>query len=392
MASTAFATVVHSDVEVVVDRTMTWDRAGYGSHTETAVVAPATSWYFAEGATHSGFDLFLLLQNPNASDAEVRVRYLRPAGEPLEKTYTVRANSRENVWVNVETWPDGSTPLASEDVSAEVQVLNGVPIVAERAMYLTGGNGRLFDAGHESAGVNAPAESWFLAEGATGDYFDLFVLVANPDPARTADVRFSYLLPDGSRLSKTMAVGPSRRASVWVDYERFDASPGFPLLDTSVSTVVESTNGVPIIVERAMWWPGPTAATWAEAHNSPGATESGVVWATADGETSEAPRWTSTYVLIANVSPQAGQARVTLLYEGGGEGREEGREVPVVAGGRTTVDVRALFPASVNRRFGVLVESLGDTPAQLVVERAVYSDAGGVPWAAGSNSLARRLR
>ena len=44
-------------------------------------------------------------------------------------------------------------------------------------MYLTQ-TGRVFDAGHVSAGVPAPGTRWFLAEGATGDYFDLFVLVA----------------------------------------------------------------------------------------------------------------------------------------------------------------------------------------------------------------------
>lgn len=133
---------------------------------------------------------------------------MRPAGAALEKTYVVRANSRENLWVNYEAWPDGSTPLASSEVSAEVQVLNGVPIVAERAMYRTGSSGRPFDAGHASAGVNAPALSWFLAEGATGSYFDLFVLMANTDPARTANVKFTYLLPDGTRLSRTTSVAP----------------------------------------------------------------------------------------------------------------------------------------------------------------------------------------
>jgi hypothetical protein len=40
---------------------MRWDRAnGYGAHAEAAVAAPALEWYLAEGATHSGFDLFYL--------------------------------------------------------------------------------------------------------------------------------------------------------------------------------------------------------------------------------------------------------------------------------------------------------------------------------------------
>jgi len=51
-----------------------------------------------------------------------------------------------------------------------------------------------------------------------------------------------------------------------------------------------------------------------------------------------------------------------------------------------------MFPSSAGRRFGVLVESLGTTPAQLVVERAMYSDAAGVKWAAGTNALATKLQ
>ena len=50
--------------------------------------------------------------------------------------------------------------------------------------------GQPFAAGHESAGVTAPALEWFLAEGATGPFFDLFVLIANPNPTRaTVDGR-----------------------------------------------------------------------------------------------------------------------------------------------------------------------------------------------------------
>lgn len=54
--------------------------------------------------------------------------------------------------------------------------------------------------------------------------------------------------------------------------------------------------------------------------------------------------------------------------------------------------------------FGVIVESLGATPAQLVVERATYSSrvvlfscgrftcASYTPWAAGVNALSTRLQ
>ena len=50
------------------------------------------------------------------------------------------------------------------------------------------------------------------------------------------------------------------------------------------------------------------------------------------------------------------------------------------------------FPQAVGKRFGAIVESLGTTPAQVVVEQAMYWDALGQAWAAGTNALATRLR
>ncbi len=103
LSTAEFSTKIESDQPLVVDRTLSWDVAnGYGAHAETAVAAPALTWYLAEGATHSGFSLFYLLQNPNATTSQVRVRFLRPSGAPLEKTYALPANSRNNIWVNEE--------------------------------------------------------------------------------------------------------------------------------------------------------------------------------------------------------------------------------------------------------------------------------------------------
>ena len=68
-------------------------------------------------------------------------------------------------------------------------------------------------------------------------------------------------------------------------------------------------NGVPIIVERAMWFPGPavTPTFWTEAHNSPGSTTTGTRWALAEGEAGGRRR--ADVVLIANTSSTAGRVR-----------------------------------------------------------------------------------
>ncbi len=159
------------------------------------------------------------------------------------------------------------------------------------------------------------------------------------------------------------------------------------LASANMSTVATSTNGVPIVVERAMWWPAP-GNNWQEAHNSPGEIVTGTRWAVAEGE-SGGPNGKQTFLLIANTSTFAGTARVVLLFE---DGTTTEKLFSLPASSRTNVSVDIDFPAAAGRRYGALIETQGATPAQIVVERAMYSNANGIIWAAGTNALATRLQ
>lgn len=193
-----------------------------------------------------------------------------------------------------------------------------------------------------------------------------------------------YLLPDGTTVAKAYTVGPNSRFTIWVDEEQFPAGSGNRrLANTAVAMRARSTNGVPVIVERAMWWPQPA---WYEAHHAPGTTASGTRWALAAGEVGAGG--IDTYVLIANVSPFAGQAMVTLYFE---DGTSAQQSFLLPANSRTNVPVRSAFPAAVNRRFGTIVQSVGTTPAQIVIERAMYASPAGVTWAAGTAAVGTRL-
>ena len=139
-----------------------------------------------------------------------------------------------------------------------------------------------------------------------------------------------------------------------------------------------------------MWWPGPFA-TWHEAHNSPGSTETGTLWGVAEGEVGGADV-VETYLLIANTSAFDGAGAGDAAVRGRHDGRDAGA---LKANSRTNVQALAAFgQAVVGKRFGATVESLAGTggTAQIVVERAMYSSAGGVPWSAGTNALATRLQ
>ena len=281
--------------------------------------------------------------------------------------------SRRTIYVNQE-----DAALDEAEISAVITSQNAVPIIAERAMYANVA-GQVFGAGHESAGLPAPSAQWFLAEGATGPFFNLFILVANPT-ATPAPLDVRYLLTDGRIITRRHTAAANSRLTIGVHAEHAD------LANAAMSAIVTSTTGVPVLVERAMWWPA-NAPAWYEAHASAGATATGTVWATADGEAG-GPSGAETYLLIANTGSYAGSARVTLVFEDGGTAS---RTVPLLPFSRRNVAVGEDFPEAAGRRFGAIVESLGAQPAPIVVERAIYSNAGGVVWAAGSNLVATPL-
>ena len=168
MGTAEFSTAVESGMPLIVDRTLRGRRRGATVRTpRRAVAAPALHWYLAEGATHSGFDLFYCCKIRMRRPRQVRVRYLRPAGPDREDLQRCRRTRARTSGSTARSSPARQVALANTDVSAVLDILNNQPIIVERAMY-SDVPGQFFGAGHESAGVTAPALEWFLAEGATG--------------------------------------------------------------------------------------------------------------------------------------------------------------------------------------------------------------------------------
>ena len=236
---------------LVVERSMFWDASYYGSHGTTAVDGPRTKWFFAEGS-QGFFSTFLLLANSSAQPATVTVSFLTERNGTVLRTFQVAPTARLTV----------AAGLIPELVNRSFAMVvdSNAPIVAERAMYF--GTARFWDGGHESAGVSEPSASWFLAEGATGAFFDTFILVANPNPT-AATVTMTFLTDQGQSILRNYTVPANARLTVNMESES-------PLLaNAAASTTVTASQ--PIIVERAMYWPG-NGLEWSEAHNSFGVT------------------------------------------------------------------------------------------------------------------------
>jgi len=140
-----------------------------------------------------------------------------------------------------------------------------------------------------------------------------------------------------------------------------------------------------VIVERAMWWPSPD---WYEAHLSAGATATGTRWALAEGLVSNTKgAETETYILLANTSTALGVADVTIFF---GDGTSLTTNLPMPANSRVSIPVSLTFPAAMNKGgFGTIIQSNG---LPIVVERAMYTNANGATWAAGTDALGTKLQ
>ena len=355
---------------VVVNRLMTWGDPGavpYGSHAETASAAPGTSWLLAEGSTILGFQLFYLLQNPQATPTTATVRFLLPSGVPVVRTYDLPARSRSTIYVN--TIPG----LESTDVSAEITATQ--PIGVERAMYRSAA-GQPFALGHGAGAVAQPAASWFFGEGASGAFFDTFLLLANPS-AQLAVVQVEYLRDSAGAVSRTYTVPANSRFTVYVDDE-----PGMDT--TAFGTRV--TSSVPIVAERAMYWAG-GFFDYHEGHVSSGATQTGSHWVLAEGE-EHGFYDARTFVLIANTGSAPATVLVRSLPEGIFQPPVSSGPLVIPGNARLTVPMSALSGFT---RGGIEVVEQGTPTNALVVEGAIYWHAGGRPFGAGANWPATRI-
>ena len=357
----AVSIIVESDVAIAADRAMTWGTSGIGLSLDSGAPAPATTWYFAEGAT-GPFLLYYLFENPGATPASVTVRYLREVGPSISKTRTLPPHSRTTIFVN-----DEDPALAVSSLGAVVT--SDLPILAERAMYMLS-NGA-FGGGSASSGSPTLSTQWYFGEGATGPFFHAFLSMINPG-VTPATATVTYHLSDGSTASKDYNVPAAGRHTVYFNSEAENAGLA-PLAHGPVWFTVTSTQ--PILGERAMWW---STWPWYEGHAAAGSTMSDVAWGVAEGRHG-GPMDDQTYVLVGNTTATAGQVRVSVIPD---TGAALTRDLDIAAGARLTLNIGDLFDLP-ESRFSVTVESLGATPVPLAVDYARYRSVNGLPFSGG---------
>ncbi len=222
------------DQPIVAERAQYFNYYGKREGNASAAVrAPARKWYLAEGYTGGDFDEYVTIQNPGDTDARATVTFMCTDGYNLVKVYNLVPHSRHTIHV------DEIPELASRELAT--QVVANADVIVERSMYFVS-YGR--PGGADAPGVTDANRFWYLAEGYTGGDFDTYVVVMNPNDQPT-NVDISFLKSDGTQVGRSFTVGAYSRYTVHVD--------GIEGL-TNAEFASAVTGGLPIIVERAMYF------------------------------------------------------------------------------------------------------------------------------------------
>ena len=126
------STHVHADKPIVAERSMYWTPvagAGEAMHDSIGMSTAHTRFYLPDGETGSGTENFTLVQNPDNSNVQVRITYLKPSGAGnVSWVETIPAGSRKTF--------NMADRLSNTRAAVMVECLTaGKKIICERAMY-----------------------------------------------------------------------------------------------------------------------------------------------------------------------------------------------------------------------------------------------------------------
>ena len=342
------------DADIVAERPMyfTYNGIWSGGHDAMGVPAPATTWYFAEGYTGTGFDEWICVLNPGNTRADLTFRFqTQEEGEQVREGFSVPARSRRSFSVN---------EILGSDLQNSLALASTVPVVAERPIYFDyyGTVGRHWQGGHCVPGATELSQVYYFAEGTTRQGFEEWLTLQNPN-AGVINVNATYQLGpgQGDPVDKSYAVRPGERYTVYV--------PGEVGGDKDVSIALASTAF--FLAERPMYFfYSGYGADWDGGDCVIGARGAAAEWFLAEGYTGEGYH---TWLCMQN--PGVENALVLISYYSQEEGLLPLRTLELPAGERQTVFVNEHAGGGLQLAIRVLSSS------PIVVERPMYFDAGG---------------
>lgn len=356
---------VTSDQPLIVERPMyfNYKSAWNGGHDVIGATSTDTEFYFAEGCVRPNFDTYLCILNPEVTDAEVLITYMKGDSTTTTQSTTVEANSRKTISVKDFL---GSADAPSHDFSCKVQSLSGTGIVVERPMYFNY-DGR-WTGGHDVMGALSAGPVWYFAEGTCRPNFTPYLCIQNPGTV-PAEVRITYMKADGENREQTMTVDARSRKTVTV--KDFLGSADAPSHDFSCK--VETINATEIVVERPMYF---DYNGWNGGHNVMGSQAAAPVYYFAEGTCR--PNFTP-YLCIQNPNESPVDVRITYMK---GDGVNVTQDVVVGASSRKTVEVKGFLGEGNTDSFDFSCSVEAQGGMRIIVERPMYFNYGG-RWTGG---------
>jgi hypothetical protein len=365
-----FSVELSSTGPVLAERAMYFDYQGQirGGTDVIGVSSPSSTFYFAEGTTRPGFDTYFAIQNAGSDTANVQISYYKGDGTTQDQILDVPPTTRSTVRVN-DVIGEGDDD--AHDFSAKVTSTNGAPILVERPSYFSYLG--QWQGGTDVIGAPAPGTTFYFAEGTTRPGFHSYFAIANTG-GNEANVSIEYYKGDSTTQQQDIAVPANSRQTVRVNDvigEGDDVSHDF-------SAKVTSTNGVPILVERPMYFA--YQGQWNGGTDVIGAFSPGTTFYFAEGTTR--PNF-DTYFAIQNAGSDAANVQISY-YKGDGTTQDQSISVP--ANSRTTVRVNDVIGSAedIAHDFSTSIESTNGVP--ILVERPMYFAYQG-QWAGGTDVI-----
>jgi hypothetical protein len=262
-------------------------QGGDGNDVVLANLTPVT-YFLSEGATGTFFDEDVLIVNPNTVAAPVTMTFFLPGGGTVVEQVSVPANRRLTVDV------DEIEGLENTSPSVEVRSDDRLTLGVERTMFWDSTH----YGGHTANSVASAERRWLFAEGAQNDFFNTYLLLANPSGAMTATVTF--LRESEPPFVLEVPLAAQSRTTV-------SAGDHAELVGRSFGIVVDAPT--PITAERAMYFATTPERLWSGGHDNVGSPAPATSWFHPEGASGT---FFTTFILMSN--PQNTPANVTMRF------------------------------------------------------------------------------
>ena len=346
-------------VGIVAERPLYFNWHGINSGTDAlGATKLGTNFYFADIESQRNYSSFVTILNPpGKATAHVTVTYYAGGSQLKTDTIAVLPGQR------------GTTFPQKVGITAQcaMSVHSDKPVVVERPMYFTTSRSNIGGPVTGAAtviGAQAPGKDWLFAEGFTGINFHEYLVLANFDPAVTANATINLEYSNGAVNPTTVQVPPM--SHVFFDVNVASDPNVFAQATTQVSA--EVTSDAPIVAERQEYFryhgtiPGGT-----DVIGEPGPAK--VIYSFAEGYT--APGFNE-FLTLQNPNTSSETVAITLYMQNSVMSQQV---VTVGPQTRVTLNINSLVGpiAQANPRAGYTVSlAVWASSGTIVAERPMY--------------------